>query len=372
MSILNPASRAKWSRLAVTGLVLFSLAACGNNTTADGSSSDSSSPSGDPIAQALALNALAVKGQSANFMGSSGKTLGVMVPWFNNDGFQAFYVGIVSKAIENQISVVTVDAQQDPAKGLAAIEDLISKKVDAIVMDPFDAAALSAAVKKANAAGIPVVAYDQPPTSGEIVAVVASDNVSIGSKGADLMAEAATAAGLDPAKLVIAELLGDQASQSGVDRKSGFEARAAELGMKITVSPPTNWDDSEANAAVLDAFQANPNIDAIYMPSGCAVYGGTKSALQSLGKWVKRGEAGHILLISTDGCPAPIQGIRDGYVDADSAQQLLVIGQTAADIATKAANGETPKESKVLVGPDAITPKNVDSNKHWANVLSGK
>lgn len=338
-------------------------------TEAPGASPPAAAEGGDPLEQAVGLLRQAVRGESVNYEGASGKTIGILIPWFDGEGFQANFVGMAAEAIENDVSMLTFDAQRSPEKALAAVEDMISQDVDAIVMDPFDSAALSAAVQRANAAGIPVVAYDQAPQSGELAGLVASDNVEIGAEGADLLVEAAEEQGVAVEDLRVIELLGDLASESGRDRHEGFSTRAEELGIEVVAELPTNWDDGQANAAVLDGFTAHPDANAVFMASGCAMYTGVESALRALDKLKPRGEEGHVLLISVDGCPAPVEGIRQGFVDGDSAQQLLVIGQRAAEIAIAVANGEDPGETTVRLGPDPTTPDNVDDPAHWSNVI---
>jgi ABC-type sugar transport system substrate-binding protein len=170
--------------------------------------------------------------------------------------------------------------------------------------------------------------------------------------------------------LQVLELLGDLATSAGQERHEGFSTKAEELGLNVTAELPTYWDSEKANAAVLDAFQANPDINAIYMASGCAMYAGVESALISLDKFVPQGEEGHIILISTDGCPAPLDGIRNGFVDADSAQQLVTMGREAVEAAVNAVNGVMPESDVIRLGPDPITAENVDDLFHWANQLS--
>jgi len=138
----------------------------------------------------------------------------------------------------------------------------------------------------------------------------------------------------------VLELLGDMNTSSAVERHEGFSTRAKELGINVVTELPTYWEPDKANAAVLDGFQANPDINAIFMASGCAMFSGVKSALESLGKWHSRDEPGHILLIGVDGCPEPLNAIREGYYDGDAAQQLVTMGRKAVESAFIAAKGE--------------------------------
>ena len=324
----------------------------------------------DPIKLALQLADKAAHGENAEFEGGSGITVGVVMPQLDNDGWRAAYIGALSQAIEMDVSVITLDARNNVDTQTSMIQDLITKQVDAIVFVPVDSAAMSTAVIQANEAGIPVVTMDRSTEGGDVVALVESNNVEIGAMGAQLLKEAAEKNGLALEDLNVLELLGDLATSAGQERHEGFSGNAAELGVPVGAELPTYWDSEKANAAVLDGFQANPDINAIYMASGCAMYSGVESALRSMDKFKEVGEEGHIILISTDGCPAPIDGIRQGYVDADSAQQLVVMGQTAVEIGVNAVNGTMPESSVVRLGPDPTTSDNIDEMNHWANQLA--
>jgi ABC-type sugar transport system substrate-binding protein len=324
----------------------------------------------DPIKMALEFADRAAAGEKIEFAGSSDVTIGVVMPALDNDGWRAIYIGALSKIIETGANLITLDARNTVETQLAMIEDMITQGVDAIVFIPVDSAALSTGVVKANEAGIPVVSMDRSTEGGDVTALVESDNTAIGAEGAQLMADMADKLGIDKGNLKVLEVLGDLATSAGKERHDGFSSKAKELGLNVVTEAPAYWDAEKANAAVLDAFQAKPEINAIYLASGCAYYSGVEPALKSIGKLVARGSEGHILFITTDGCPAPLQAIRDGFVDADSAQQLVTMGKTAIEIAVNAAKGTKPAESIVRLGPDPITPDNVDDIFHWANAIN--
>lgn len=327
------------------------------------------SSSTEAVKLAFDLANKATAGQAAEYQGSSGKTLGFVAAQLSNDGFRAEYVGFLVGAIQANMSVVTLDAENDATKQLNMVQDLITRKVDAIVFTPVDSAADSAAVVDANNAGIPIIAVDRSTTGGKVTALVESDNTAIGSTGADLLAQAAKADNVPLSSLKVFELMGDQTTSAGVERHQGFVSQAKALGLDIVAAIDAKWDAAKGNAAVLDAFQAHPGINAIYDASGCAYFSGVDSALKSLKKLYKIGDPNHIIWITTDGCPGDVQAVRNGYIDGDSAQALFLMGQKGAEFAVDAVNGKPIPESQVLLAPDAITPANVDSPTHWANVL---
>lgn len=297
-------------------------------------------------------------------------TFGISMPQLDNDGFKANLVGIQQFAEKNNIMLEVTDGKNTVDTQMQNIEDLIIKGVDAIVMCPVDSGALSAAVQKAIDAGIPVVSFDRNVSGDVLTGLAESDNVAHGSAAADLMAEVAQNAGIDVADLVVLELLGTQSATAGLERHQGFSARAEELGIQIVASLPTEFKNDNAYNAVLDAFQAHPDINAIFVPSDNACYSGTESALKQLGKLIKTGEEGHILITSVDGGPTGLQGVRDGYVDAIAAQSKLVMSEEAMTLALQAVMGETINDTIIRIQPTKVTSENVDDPTLWANAIT--
>lgn len=297
-------------------------------------------------------------------------TFGISMPQLDIDGFKANLVGIKQFAEENNIELVVTDAKSTADSQMQQIEDLTTKNVDAIVMCPVDSGALAAAVSKATAAGIPVVSFDRNVSGDVLTGLAESDNTAHGAAGADLMKEAAEKSGMKVEDLVVLELLGTQSATAGLERHEGFSGRAAELGITIVSALPTEFKNDNAYNAVLDAFQANPDINAIFVPSDNALYSGVESALLQLGKLAKTGEEGHILITTVDGGPQGLEGIRNGYVDATAAQSKLVMSAEAMQLALSAVKGETITENIIRIQPTPVTIENVDDPSLWANSVN--
>ncbi len=296
-------------------------------------------------------------------------SLGVTVPALDADGFKVNADSARKQATAMGAAFTEFSANNSVERQISQIEDMVSQGMSAIVVNPTDYNALGTAIQKANAAKIPVVAMDGDILNCELVALVESDNVAHGRAAADLMAEAAAKAGLKSSDLVVLELLGDQATTSGVERHEGFNARAKELGITISRALPTMWQNDRAYNATLDAFQAVPDINAIFEASDIAMHAGVESALQQINRLKKIGEPGHVIIVGVDGGPNGLNSIRKGYIDGIAAQQLIVMGELSAKIALDAAQGIQPKDKIIRLQPDLTTPENVDSPDHWANQL---
>ena len=312
--------------------------------------------------------AFAGGGQEAG-AGQGRITLGVTLPQLDADGFRVNLEAVQDVAGENDAEVLSFSANNAVETQLQQIEDLITRGVDAIIFIPVDAEAMSTGVMRANDAGIPIVAMDRSTTSGELTALVESDNVAHGRVGAELIAEAAQKAGLDIADLKVLELLGAQTTSAGLERHQGFADKAAELGMDVVASLPTEWQADRAYASTLDAFQANPDINAIFMASDIAMYTGVESALDQMGRLIPIGQEGHIIVTGVDGGPTGMDAVRAGYIDGIAAQQLITMGRLAAERALDAINGRSIDEPVLRLEPGPVVPENVDSPEHWANQL---
>jgi ABC-type sugar transport system substrate-binding protein len=296
---------------------------------------------------------------------------GIGMPQLDNDGFRANLIGI-RQAVEEigNITIQSVDAQNTADRQLQQIEDFITKKVDAIIMCPVDSGAAAQAVKQANAAGIPVVSFDRNINDGVLAGLAESDNDAHGAKAAELLKEAADKNGIRIEDLQILELWGSQQTTAGLQRHQGFERKAKELGLPIAAQLPTDFKADIAYNAVLDAFQANSKINAIYIPSDNAIYQGVEAALKQLNKLIPVGEEGHVIITSVDGGPLGLRGIRNGFIDAIAAQSKLVMSVEAVKIAYGTVQGNPPVNKIIQIQPTVVTRENVDDPQLWANAIN--
>jgi ABC-type sugar transport system substrate-binding protein len=324
----------------------------------------------------VALLSACSKPKEAASTGSSGSgaktyVFGVGMPQLDNDGFRANLIGIRQAAEElGNITLQSVDAQNTADRQLQQIEDFITKKVDAIIMCPVDSGAAAQVVKKANAAGIPIVSFDRNINDGVLAGLAESDNVAHGAKAAELLRDAANKLSVPVAQLQVLELWGSQQTTAGLQRHQGFESKAKELGISIVAQLPTDFKADIAYNAVLDAFQANSNINAIYVPSDNALYQGVEAALKQLGKLIPSGEPGHIIITTVDGGPLGLKGIRNGYIDAIAAQSKLVMSIEAVKIAYATVQGNPPANKIIQIQPTPVTKENVDDPHLWANAIN--
>jgi D-xylose transport system substrate-binding protein len=88
------------------------------------------------------------------------------------------YFIAAAKKLGAEVSVQSADG--DSAKQVAQIENLISKKVDALVIVPKDQSTLTNVLKEAKKAGIKVVSYDRLIKSPDVDVYISFDNERVG------------------------------------------------------------------------------------------------------------------------------------------------------------------------------------------------
>src|SRR5690606_10814473 len=87
--------------------------------------------------------------------------IGLSVSTLNNPFFVSLKDGVVEEAEKQGMETIVVDAQDDSAKQINDVEDLLQQGVDVLLINPTDSSAISTAVQSANTLGIPVITLDR-------------------------------------------------------------------------------------------------------------------------------------------------------------------------------------------------------------------
>jgi inositol transport system substrate-binding protein len=176
-------------------------------------------------------------------------------------------------------------------------------------------------IKQANQAGIPIVLFNRPPAPSDAKSTtVVADNFAITKATVEYMCRQARAAGTN---YKAALLIGDLGDVNAIGRRDGFDAAIKESGdlVQVVARVPTEWNQEKARAGLINALQANPDINFIFSSSDF-LFPSVSAALKAAGKYKKAGEPGHVLLGGFDGDPTAYQMLVDGYLDADGVQDV--------------------------------------------------
>ena len=255
----------------------------------------------------------------------------------------------VSAAAEKHgnVELLIVDAQNDGAKQVSQVQDLITKKIQALIYIPAGATAASIPVKLAKEAKIPVICVDRFPPDMPGDTFIASDSVNSTKKlGEWVIAQVG-------GKAKVAIIHGQMGTTPEVDRSKGFgEALKAAPEMEIVAEQAADWDADKAFNVAQDMLQQNPDITVFF--------GQCDTMAISAARAVKLANLDHpVLTVGFDGDVAALKVLKDGGFDATMTQKVRAMGELAFQSVLDALAGKTlPKET--LMDAELTTKENVD------------
>jgi ribose transport system substrate-binding protein len=254
-----------------------------------------------------------------------------------NDDFQRAIADSIKKAVEssgNKFTLVMAGEQTAVAAQVSQLEDLIAKKVSAIILSPMDSRAVIPALRKAKDAGIPVVLVDQTIEAGNedlYVTYIGTDNFNAGKVGGQTLVKALNNSG----NVLIVR--GANGSSAGDDRVDGFKEGIKGSGLKVVGEQPGNWTNSVAMQVTENMLQANPKVDGIFTASDVMLDG----ILQALAD-AKRS---NVKLMAVDGSAAAVGLIESGEVYGTMAQFPGRMGPKAVETLLDVLNGKIQASS---------------------------
>ena len=250
--------------------------------------------------------------------------IGISVKTITNDPFQTAWVEAATKGIEacgGKANLLVAGGETAVAAQASQLNDLIAQKVDGMIVNPIDGAAVVPVLQKAKDAGIPIVVVDSPVASGNdglFETFIATDNVKAGR---DLATYLVNNIGKSDPKVAIIE--GAPGSLAGDDRTQGFLEGLDTKGVKPVASASGEWQNAKALAAMENILTANPDLDAVLSASDVMVDG----ILQALVGANKP----NVKVLAIDGSKVGVQGVIDGKLMADNTQDPSKMGSLAAE-----------------------------------------
>jgi ribose transport system substrate-binding protein len=156
-------------------------------------------------------------------------------------------------------NLIVLDAGGDTNKQISDVEDLITRKVDAIVLSPNSSTALNPAISDAKAAGIPVVTYNMSVTdSTDVLTQVAPPFQQWEKDQTTWLAQQMGGTGNVIALRGIAGTPVDAEEWAGAQ-----EVLAANPNIKVICTEYANWDYGAAKTAVQNCLANHPTVNGI-------------------------------------------------------------------------------------------------------------
>ncbi|RKD21413.1 ribose-binding protein [Caminicella sporogenes DSM 14501] len=251
--------------------------------------------------------------------------IGLVVSTLNNPFFVTLKEGAEAKAKELGVELIVLDSQNDPAKELANVEDLLTQGVSVILINPTDSDAVGNAIKRANEKNVPVITLDRGANSGEVVTHVASDNVAGGTMAGEFIVEKLGGKGK------VVELEGIAGTSAARDRGKGFNDAISKSDIEVVARQVADFDRTKGLNVMENILQAQPEIDAVFAHNDEMALGALK-AIEASGR--------NIIVVGFDATDDAVKAVKEGKMAATVAQQPSLIGSLGVENAVKIIKGE--------------------------------
>jgi ribose transport system substrate-binding protein len=231
----------------------------------------------------------------------------------------------------------------DAAGQLEDIRNLISAKVDAIVVNPADPAGINSALQEATKAGIAVVVVDQAVTEPSAY-VISNNQEQYAYLGAKWLFEQLGGKG------DVVYMRGAAGAPADSDRDKGFKRALAEFaGIKVVHEVATGWQQDQGKQQILNFIATGTPFDGIWT-SGIdnVIVDALVESGTPLVPVVGADNAGFVGQLNS------VEGLKGAAVTNPGS-----IGGAGVALAVKILDGEKPAEQTTLVEPEL-----------WENVTS--
>ena len=159
------------------------------------------------------------------------------------------------------VDLQVAEGTNDVSAQISQVETFINDGVDAIVLLPFDGAAMTPVALQAMEAGIPVINVDREFNSPFAArATILGDNYGMGVSAGTYICEQVG----DNPDAVVAEIAGIDSLPLTQDRSQGFEDALSECGLDVDNRVAADFTVEGGEEAAANLLQAAPQIDALW------------------------------------------------------------------------------------------------------------
>jgi ABC-type sugar transport system substrate-binding protein len=279
------------------------------------------------------------------------------------EGFYAFlpkgldnpYWDECRKGMEAEMAKLGVKAEflgpavSDATKQVEIFESVIARKPLAIAVSPNDPSTVTASIKKAMDAGIPVITWDADAPDSARMLYIGTDNVAAGRTAGEEMAKAMGGKGK------VAIINGALTALNAQQRVQGFkEAIAKYPDMEIIADEPTEDSLDKALSVSEQLLQAHPDLGGFYGVTGSGVPGAAGAVKQA-------NKCGQVKVGGFDVVPQGIEFMKNGCVDFLVSQRPYGMTAQALEIMTGLAKGDKPTSTNVDTGVEIVYPSTLET-----------
>jgi ribose transport system substrate-binding protein len=306
------------------------------------------------IMSRLTCSLAVLAGLASPAMAKDLTSVGISVGSLGNPFFVATIKGIEdkAKAINPNVKITSVSSDYDLNKQFTQVDNFIASGVNVLMINAVDPIAVEPSVKRAQAAGMVVAAFDVAAAGADVT--VMTDNVKAGEIACQYIVDHLKGKG----DVLIVN--GPQVS-SITDRVKGCKAVFEKNpGIKVLSDNQDAKGSRDGGFAVTQSLLTRfPKIDAIFAINDPTAIGANLAAKQ-----LNRNE---FIITAVDGAPDIEAELKSGnsLIKASASQDPYVMAGQSLELAAGILNGKKPEKKVILLDPELITSENVGQYKGW-------
>ncbi|MBB1632424.1 TMAO reductase system protein TorT [Cupriavidus sp. UME77] len=264
-------------------------------------------------------------------MAQKALTIGYATPDLSSSFWISMTYGVEDEAKKLGVALVKLNAGGDANVNIqiSQLQDLVQRKVDAVVVGATNGDAIRSAVEHAIGKGIPVVGLSSVPSSDKLASRISADHYDMGRLQAQCLGKALNGKGA-------VGMISQQQGQTWADlRRQGFlETIKAEYpGIKVVAESRSAVTRNGAINLVDDWLQRFPELDGIYSAVDDSAAGAALAVKSARREGVK--------ISASNLSPTAQQMLQNGELACSSVQQIVTQGREALRQAVAAARKES-------------------------------
>jgi len=284
--------------------------------------------------------------------------IGVVVKALNSDYWKMVEHGAKAAGEKYGVNVIVLgpNAETDVTGQISMIEDLVTKKVNALVVAPSQAASAIPVFNKAKENKIPVILADTDADWNDKVSFVGTGNYNGGKLAGEYLAKKL---GKNAKVVILRGALGDPTHD---ERANGCIEALKAAGLEVVAIQPANSERAMAVTVVENIVQSGQAFDGVFATNDEMALGAEQAFKVAQIK---------APIVGFDGSMDALTSIQAGELNGTIAQSPYNIGFQGVEAAIKAAKGESV-ENRIDTGTDIINSDNVTQKTDEINKLLGK